>query len=887
MPYFLRTKTVIPPTRPSLIDRPRLLELMEEGAKRALTLIVAPAGFGKTTLAAAWALDRQIPAAWLSLRPSERLRDRFLTYLITALQTIIPQVGETSLAMLRGSAADGCLAALVNDLADVSHDFALILDDYHNADSQEITDVLDFLLENRPGSFHLVIASRMSPSLKLARLRALDQVMEIGANDLRFTRGEEEAFLNTCMGMTLRTDQLTTLHQVTEGWPAGLQLAALALARQPENLISIDGREYIYDYLADEVLQHESAEIQDFLRKSSVLERFCAPLCAKVMSSEYQPNQTEEHIENLITYLLHANLFLIPIDHEGTWYRYHGLFADFLQRQLTCEESGRICMSASNWFEDNGYLEEAIQYALRAGDHDRAASLLSENYIQLLQFGEPALVSELISTLPSEILDKHPRLWLAKGWINILGVDISEAMICIDKAEKLLKDDLTDHRLQGELQSLRILCAIFSGQEIESVDITSINHILSGEDEFLLSLFQFKMGIIYVMQGETSQALKSFKESLRHSKALNNPLFSLMAYAGLGESYTMHGQLKLAETTFEQAIDYAKETLGDQTILLCIPYNSYADLLREWNRFPEALHLAEKSIAYFQQWSPSVSLDSHVVIARILAAEGKWEQSFACLEKIRQIAEKSLSIFDDLFVVMHTVRLKLIQGDLEGASSDIKFYNLEIEQGEIFYHLWEISRLVFYRAKTMQLARDPEANSSLVGDLTALIASAERRERVSATIEALLLQAYAQDQAGMPAETCESLSRAFTLGAACSYLRIFADEGQRLLKLMEKYHGRIEAPSSYLEQVKKIMRIEATASLPKSISVAEGLIPLTQRELDILTLVAEGKSNQEIADERVIALSTVKKHVANILSKLGVANRTQAVLLAKKMGWLN
>jgi LuxR family transcriptional regulator, maltose regulon positive regulatory protein len=887
MSHFLRTKIVIPPTRPSLIERPRLLELMDEGAQRALTLIVAPVGFGKTTLAAAWALNRQIPAAWLSLRPSERLRDRFLTYLITALQTIIPHVGETSLAMLRGSAAEGSLAALVNDLADVSHDFALILDDYHNADSQEITDVLDFLLENRPSSFHLVIASRMNPSLKLARLRALDQVTEINANDLRFTPMEEEAFLNICMGMTLRHAQLTTLHQFTEGWPAGLQLAALALARQPEKLITIDGRGYIYDYLAEEVLKHESAEIQNFLRKSSVLERFCARLCAQVMNAEGIIDRTEEHIDSLIDYLERANLFLIQIDHEGTWYRYHGLFADFLQRQLTVEETARICLSASHWFEDNGYLEEAIQYALRAGDHVRAADLLAENYIKLLQFGGHASLSESISTLPPEILDKHPRLWLARGWINILGVDLSEVMICIDNAEKRMKDKMIDHRLQGELQSLRILCAIFSGQKIETEDITSINHILSGEDEFLLSLFQFKMGIIYVMQGETSQAIKSFKESLRHSKALNNPLFSLMAYAGLGESYTMHGQLKLAETTFEQAIDYANETLGEQTILLCIPYNSYADLLREWNRFPEAIHLAEKSIAYFQQWSPSVSLDSHVVLARILEAEGKWEESFACLEKIKQTAEKSHSIFDDLFVIMHAVRLKLIQGELEEALSDIKIYKLDIDQRELFYHLWEISRLVIYRAKTMQVARNPSAISSLVEDLTALIVEAERKERVTSTIEALILRAYAQDQAEIPAEAIGSLSKAFALGAKCGYLRIFADEGQRLLKLMEKQHGRIEAPSSYLDQVKKIIRKETESHSPEIKSAAEGLIPLTRRELDILTLVAEGKSNQEIADECVLAVSTVKKHVANILSKLGVANRTQAVVLAKQMGWLD
>ena len=886
MSHFLRTKIVIPPTRPSLIERPRLLDLVDQGAQRALTLIVAPAGFGKTTLAATWALNSQIPTAWLSLRSGDRQRDRFLSYLITALQTINPQLGQTSLAMLRGSAADGSLAALVNDLADVSHNFALILDDYHNADGQEITAVLDFLLENRPGSFHLLIASRITPSLKLARLRALDQVMEVSADDLRFTLVEEEAFLDACMGLTLRPAQITSLHQFTEGWPAGLQLAALALARQPKNSITIDEREYIYDYLADEVLQHESPEIQKFLRQSSVLDRFCASLCAKVMSSVDQHNQSEEHIERLINYLDYANLFLIPIDHEGTWYRYHGLFADFLQRQLTSEEIERICLSASYWFEDNGYLEEAIQYALQAGDHDRAAGLLAENYIQLLQFGEYSALSELISTLPPETLDKHPRLWLARGWIHILGVDLRQAMICIDHAEKLLKDDLTDHRLQGELQSLRFLSTIFSGQEIKAGDITSISHILAGEDEFLLSLFQFKMGIIYVMQGETRQAVKSFKESLHHSKALNNPLFSLMAFAGLGESLTMQGQLELAETTFEQAIDYAKETLGEQTLLLSIPYNSYADLLRELNRFPEATDFAEKSIEYFQQWSPSVSLDSHVVLARIFAADGKWDQSFACLEKIKLTAEKSLSIFDDLFVILHMVRLKLLQGDLEGALRDIKFYKLEIDQGELFYHLWEISRLVFYRAKTMQLAKDPKASSLLVEDLSALIAGAERKERVTATIEALLLRAYAQDQAGMPSAASESLSRAFTLGATNRYLRIFADEGQRLLKLMQKHSGRIEAPSSYLDHIKSILRKDLPSSHPKRTPAPEGLTPLTRRELDILNLLAEGKSNQEIADERVLALSTIKKHVANILSKLGVANRTQAVLLARKMGWL-
>jgi LuxR family maltose regulon positive regulatory protein len=481
---LLRTKTTLPPARPRQIERPRLLERVDAGMQRALTLIVAPAGFGKTTLAASWAGEPGFPAAWLTLQPADQFRERFLAYLVQALQTIAPHLGQTSLAMLQGGSPEGALFALVNDLSGMETDFALVLDDYHSAESPATNEILNFLLENRPAAFHLVLTTRAAPGLNLARLRALDQVIEITAADLRFTEPEVRAFVQTSAELNLPAEALTSLNQSTEGWAAGLQLAALALARQPAAWQDLAGQEHIFDYLAEEVLRHETPEVQEFLKITALLDRFCASQMAHLLQSTADGSCTSNpSVAELITHLERANLFLIPLDQ--TWYRYHALFTDFLRQQTPPEQAAPFYRAASVWFEQNGLLDDAIHAAVHAADHEHAASLLENHYRDLILRGEQAAIGEWIASLPPELLETHPRLWLAQGWTNIIRLDSARALECAAQAEALLPAGDMGDTLRGEAKALRILGKIFGGQPAAADEISAAFVLLSQKDDFL------------------------------------------------------------------------------------------------------------------------------------------------------------------------------------------------------------------------------------------------------------------------------------------------------------------------------------------------------------------------------------------------------------------
>lgn len=890
---LLRTKTSIPPARQQRVERTRLIERIGEGMKRALTLVVAPAGFGKTTLIAEWARNTSMPVAWLSLERADHAPERFLSYLIHALQQIYPQMGQTTLALLRGGQAvneEAILFSLVNDLSEIQNDFALILDDYHTADGTENNAIIQCLLEHCPAQMHISVTSRTMPELSLARLRALDQVVEIHATDLRFNEAEVCAFLDQ-MGTSLTPEQIGRLNQSTEGWAVGLQLAGLALARQPFDWNIPAGQAHIFDYLAEEVLRHEPPEVQEFLRVSAQFDRFSMLLMDSVLRN------TNLAITNpaadILAYIERANLFLVPFDSSGTWFRYHALFAEFLRRQLPAEQASQHHRAASLWFEENGLIDEAIHYATQAADFLHAATLLESHYLDLVQRGEQSAVMEWLSTLPSDVMESRPRLWLAKGWASIIGLDSTEAQECAEKAEALIPPEETaDHlRLRGEAKSLRVLTGIFEGKVAAADEISDTFVLLAKQDDFLHSLLHFNLGLHHVMLGNTSLALEALAETLRLNQKLNNPLVSIIAQSQMGEVRQVRGALGLAERAFWQIIQYARETLGEHTFLLGVPFISYSDLLREQNRFEEAIRYAEQGIAYCQVWQPVASMDGHIALARMDAAQGRWDEAFARLDRAMQVAESSNSILDDTFIAIHLIRLHLMRGDLPKAQYLIKTHDLEKYSEGAYYALWEMTQLVLLRAQIAALHSDPGPAPVILDALSTLITESERRERVTPIIAASILRAYAQHTVSQHAGAAESLSHALTLGAQSGYVRIFADEGKLLLHLLERYRNKIHAPHSYIEEIINLIRNESAQYTPRAARRELPLshyppTPLTRRELDILQLLATGKSNQEIAQERVLTLNTVKKHVANILLKLGVANRTQAVMLAKKQGWI-
>jgi LuxR family maltose regulon positive regulatory protein len=786
---------------------------------------------------------------------------------------------------------------LLNDLSEITQDFAVILDDYHMVEGVEVNTIIQFLLEHCPAQMHLVISTRTMPELSLARLRALDQMVEVNAADLRFTEPEVRVFLEQ-MGAPLPPEQLERLNQSTEGWAVGLQLAGLTLARQPFDWNIPAGQAHIFDYLAEEVLRRETPEVQEFLKVSALFDRFCLSLC-KYLFTSFALGRAENvggrEGADILAYLERANLFLVPLDSTGTWFRYHALFTEFLRRGVQPERALKLYHAASLWFEENNLLDEAIHYATHANDHERTASLLEDHYLDMIQRGEQSSLLEWLGTLPPEMMEARPRLWLAKGWGSIISLDSAQAEACAEKAETLIPADEMANKLRGEAKSLHILSGIFAGKAAAADEISEAFVLLAEQDDFLHSLLHFNLGVHHAMLGNTAQALDSFAETLLLTKKLNNPLVFIVANVQMGEVRQMRGALGLAERAFQQVIQYTRETLGEHTFLLGMPFVSYADLLREQNRFDEAVRFAEQGIAYCQVWQPIASMDGQIALARINAARGDWDEAFARLDHAMKVAESSVSILDDTFVAIHLARLNLLRGDLPKALHLIKIYELEKVTEGMYFHLQEMAALVLLRAKVLSLRTDPEPASVVLEALSTLIAEAERLERVTSAIEASVLRAYAGHAISQHEAAVESLSHALALGAQSGYVRIFVDEGKQLLHLIEQYRSRIHAPRAYVEDIQNLLRQELTNYESRNVSAlsavegqhtSQQLTPLTRRELDILQLLASGKSNQEIAEERILTLNTVKKHVANILLKLGVANRTQAVMLAKKQGWM-
>jgi LuxR family maltose regulon positive regulatory protein len=472
-------------------------------------------------------------------------------------------------------------------------------------------------------------------------------------------------------------------------------------------------------------------------------------------------------------------------------------------------------------------------------------------------------------------------------------LDSVQAEACAEKAEALTPPDKTGDslRLRGEAKSIRILSGVFAGKAASEEDISDASILLAEQDDFLHSLLHFNLGMRHILLGNTAQALDAFTETLRLTKTFDNPLVTIISRVQIGETRQIRGALELSERAFQAAIQYTRETLGGNSFLLGMPFVSYADLLREQNRFEEAARYAEQGIAYCQVWQPIASMDGQIALARLFAAQGRWDAAFVQIERAMQATESSVSIIDDTIVIFQLVRLTLLQGNLPKAEHLIKTYELEKFSERTFFTFWEMTQLVLLRFKTATLPTDPEPAPRILEALSTLMAESERRERVTPVIEASILKAYAYHAVADHANAIESLTHALTLGSQSGYVRIFADEGKALLHLLEQYQNKLRAPHAYVEKIKGILRKETTQYAVRSTDHESSTpnsshTPLTRRELDILQLLAAGKSNQEIAEECVLTVNTVKKHVGNILSKMGVANRTQAVMLAKKMGWM-
>jgi LuxR family maltose regulon positive regulatory protein len=893
---LLATKLYIPPPRPDVVRRPRLLTRLNAGLHRKLTLISAPAGFGKTTLVSEWvnqpaatggmpdaATEPHHPAgvAWLSLDTGDSDPTRFLTYLVAALQTVAPTVGAGVAGVLQSPQpppVEALLTTLLNEISTIPDNFLLVLDDYHMLDAPPIDTALTFLLDHLPPRMHLVIATREDPALPLARLRARGQLTELRASDLRFTPAEAAAFLNQMMGLNLAADDIAALEQRTEGWIAGLQLAALSMQAQQDItgfIRSFTGsHRFVLDYLVEEVLQQQPEPIQNFLLHTSVLDRLCGPLCDAVLPDSTATGQTT------LEYIEHANLFIVPLDNERRWYRYHHLFAELLRQRLQQQQPDNLTVlhqRAGVWFEANGLELEAFQHAAAANDIERAMRLIEGGGMPLHFRGAVAPVLTWLESLPAAVLDAHPALWVMyASALSVAGrnTGIEEKLQAAEAALQGRPPDEHTRDLIGRIAAIRALLGAMQYQ-VETIIDQSRRALeyLHPDNLPVRTATTWKLGLAYQFQGERAAARQAYTEAITMCAASGNVFINLLATTGLGIIQESDTQLSLADETYRRVLELA----GDPSRpAACEAYFGLARICYEWNDLDAAQQHGEQSVQLARQIE---MVDSFVAgelfLARLKRARGDLAGAATLVAAAEESARRHNFVQQMPEVAAAQIMLLLLQGRLDAAA-----------------HLAQTHDLPLCQARVHLAQGDPAAALAL---LEPVQRQAETRAWPDERLKVLLLQALAHHAQGAADQARHLLSDALALAEPAGCIRTFVDEGPPMAQLLTEAaaygimpdysHRLLTAYATGTQDAGRTTEPAPAAHgvVSDPVSLVE---PLSQRELEILRLIAQGLSNREISARLVLALDTVKGHNRRIYDKLQVQRRTEAVARARELGLL-
>ena len=861
---ILATKLYKPVLRSNSVLRPQLIERLNVGLHGKLTLVTAPAGFGKTTVIAEWIGSDDLRVAWMSLDEGDNDPVRFLTYVVAALQTIQSEIGKDVLKLLESPQPppiNSLLTPLLNQLAMIQHDFVLVLDDYHVLDSTEIDSVLAFLIDNQPPQMHLVITTREDPHLPLARLRARGQLSEIRAADLRFTTDEASAFLNSAMGLNLSADDIVALEQRTEGWIAGLQLAAISMQGQQDNRRFIESftgsHHFILDYLIQEVLSHQPLHIHDFLLKTSILEHMCGPLCAAVLQDDKDAQATLESIRQ-------ANLFLIPLDNERRWYRYHHLFGDLLRKRLqsTDIDVDSLHIHASKWYESNGFDVEAFQHAA-AYDIDRAERLIEGNGTPLYLRGAANVVSKWLGALPSVTLDERPRLWVTFAWVMWINYQSLAAEDKLNRADATLENAKSEYErreLIGQIAAMRAMLAANTYQTdtiIEKAGI-ALDH-LSPDNVYLHAAITRALGIAYHFRGERAKAVRAYTESITLCESHDNVFMNVLSSTGLGMVQELQTQLPEAMNTFQRVIDLVGQPPQP---LACAAYLGVARIYYEWNDLDATDKNGTLGVELARQIEGiDTPLSGTILLAKVMLARGDETAAMRLLSELAQEARELGFTMQQPHIAALQAQILLRRGDIKAAAELLDSHDLPLMQARL------------------QLA--------LGNTQEALIVLSDYQQQVTTKhwhderLRVLVLQALTHHQYGAPGAALNLLHDSLLLASSGEYIRVFVNEGKPMRDLLSHAAERGIMP----EYTHRLLAAFERGSTSITSTAAQPLIePLSERELEILVLVADGLSNREISERLYVALSTVKGHNRNIFDKLQVKRRTEAVARARELG---
>jgi len=894
---LLTTKLIPPARRASLVPRNRLLVRLDEGLEHKVNLISAPAGFGKTTLVSEWIDERRaqddLPAiAWVSLDECDNDPVRFWRYVLTACQTCGEQVSKSALALLNNSpqpSFETLLTQFINKVARLANKAILVLEDYHAITAQPVHETLAFFIDNLPATLHLILMTRGDPPLPLARLRAHNELKELRTADLRFTLEETQAFLQLAVPASLPPEIVTRLAERTEGWAAGLHLVALALQRLKEPadieryLTSFTGSHRpILEYLVADVFSAQPEDVQAFLLQTSILSRLTGPLCDAVSGREDSALLLEQ--------LEHANLFLIPIDDTGLWYRYHGLFAEamqhYAQQQLGVQRLRELAQKASLWYEEHAMLAEAIEASLNAQDYPHTADLVERVIAPRLVQNEFHTLRRWMEQIPQEVLNDHPEICLsyASAILFTSNPHTPETKARLQSplqiAERHWQDMENDNKL-GEIFAFRSMVEWQQKNFKASFSFARrALALLPDDDRQWRAISLIMIGVDELMDGKLNAARQTLREALAHSEASGNMYAILDSMLFLGEVCYRQGELHQAEQVFRQVLSMTEGAPMDQdqsALRAARAQLGLAELALEWNDLQAAEQAVIQAVAARQQFPEEDLLaDSAVVLAQVEFARGEIDQAQRSLEaRLAQVDRTLLLRLPRLY----QARMALASGDLAAvqhwastkALSEEDLPPLQLEQ----------EALVVARLRIEQ--GEPEA---ALQQLDRWLADAQEHGRTCSTIQICILQALAQASLGDREEARQTLTHTLALAQPEGHQRIFLDEGEKLAELLQETLPEMHGTSlaAYGRAILYNLAQEQTQRGAAQTSDSELLIePLTEQEQRVLRLIVAGRSNPEIAEELVISVNTVKTHVKNIYGKLGVNSREEARQAARHL----
>lgn len=889
---LLSTKLRIPQLSSFIVPRPRLFDLLAEAPSSCrVTLVTAPAGYGKTTLVAGWLAhqpDQGAQVTWLLLDEYDDEPMRFLRYLIAALQQIVPDVGTTLQAMLLSNQIaplpqrmEEMLTTLINELAQSETPVCLVLDDLHHLTDPQIVNGLRFWIEHAPDTVQTILTSRDASMLPIARWKVRRHCHEITMSDLCFTAEEAALFIRNTLRLALDDKAIAQLTTRTEGWIAGLQLAAMSLqsAEDPALLLhNFTGSDrHVTDYLVEEVLEKQPAKLRNFLLQTSILKRLSAPLCDALLQS----NESYQ----LLAQLEKRNLFLVPLDNQRQWYRYHPLFAEALQTNLTHVQQSDVAelhRRAYRWLADNEESDAAIEHALAAHLYPEATALIFAQCQEIVwQQGRPRIFLRWCDQIPEETLFTIPRLMLAIGWALLL-LGKRERLTVLTKSMRARWspndfDFVDGPEIRNEVALLEAEIAVQQG------NIRQVMEILAGLDGNGATLSPMTQATAYQLygyahrlDGNIAKAKEFLHRAVRITEQNDETSLWLFSHFDLAETHVMAGELTIALSIYEKIRRRYPEEHYTNYLSLAYIYHRFAHALYLQNRLSSATDYAQRGLAIGRQ-TKWLKRYARMILAEIQYVQGKWPAVTELITEIRQAHGQKESANTTLFFEASIAKLFLLHGDTAAAAGWAATYRQHITS--IPRYQLHVADVTFAR---YQLAVEPQAAISLLNELGQRATEEHWHESL---IEIQILLALAQQVVAQPQQALAALDAAFALAEPEQIMTPFLVEGPAMAALLRQALVQSKDRRGFIGQLQAAFLPIDDDGSDESTAIAQPLVdPLSQRELDVLQLIAAGRTNPEIAEELIIATGTVAKHTNNIFSKLTVRNRTEAVQRAQSLG---